>query len=107
LFFLFLGGFLNVLEVPRADNTSASCGIDESHQFFTPKKLEEEGLLEKLGPDAVVVHIHFGMAGTFHTFPYPGDKFRSLLLLQSGKGASSRFWVQRREASLAKPWNKL
>jgi hypothetical protein len=42
--------------------------------------------LEKLGPDAVVVHIHFGMAGTFHTFPYPGNKFHSLLLLQSGKG---------------------
>ncbi|CAK9210417.1 unnamed protein product [Sphagnum troendelagicum] len=44
--------------------------------FFTPKKLEEEGLLEKLGPDAVVVHIHFGMAGTFHTFPYPGPEPR-------------------------------
>ncbi|KAH8935917.1 hypothetical protein BDL97_17G055900 [Sphagnum fallax] len=43
--------------------------------FFTPKKLEE-GLLEKLGPDAVVVHIHFGMAGTFHTFPYPGPEPR-------------------------------
>jgi len=44
--------------------------------FFTPKKLEEEGLLEKLGSDAVVVHIHFGMAGTFHTFPYPGPEPR-------------------------------
>jgi hypothetical protein len=32
--------------------------------------------LEKLGPDAVVVHIHFGMAGTFHTFPYPGPEPR-------------------------------
>jgi hypothetical protein len=29
-------------------------------------------VLEKLGLDAVVVHIHFGMSGSFHTFPYPG-----------------------------------
>ncbi|CAM6006417.1 unnamed protein product [Sphagnum balticum] len=40
--------------------------------FFTPKKVkEEEGVLEKLGLDAVVVHIHFGMSGSFRTFPYP------------------------------------
>jgi len=29
-------------------------------------------VLEKLGLDAVVVHIHFGMLGSFCTFPYPG-----------------------------------
>ncbi len=29
-------------------------------------------MLEKLGLDAVVVHIHFGMSGSFRTFPYPG-----------------------------------
>jgi hypothetical protein len=29
-------------------------------------------VLEKLGLDAVVVHIHFGMSGSFRTFPYPG-----------------------------------
>ncbi len=28
-------------------------------------------MLEKLGLDAVV-HIHFGMSGSFRTFPYPG-----------------------------------
>jgi endonuclease-8 len=38
--------------------------------------------LEKLGPDAVVVHIHFGMAGTFHTFPYPGPEPRPTTRLQ-------------------------
>ncbi len=29
-------------------------------------------MLEKLGLDAVVVHIHCGMSGSFRTFPYPG-----------------------------------
>ncbi len=29
-------------------------------------------MLEKLGLDVVVVHIHFGMSGSFRTFPYPG-----------------------------------
>jgi len=29
-------------------------------------------VLEKLGLDAVVVHIHFGMSGTFRTFPSLG-----------------------------------
>jgi hypothetical protein len=29
-------------------------------------------VLEKLGLDVVVVHIHFGMSGSFRTFPYPG-----------------------------------
>jgi len=36
-------------------------------------------VLEKLGLDAVVVHIHFGMSGSFRTFPYPG-KFTFLFL---------------------------
>ncbi len=36
-------------------------------------------MLEKLGLDAVVVHIHFGMSGSFRTFPYPG-KFTFIYL---------------------------
>ncbi len=36
-------------------------------------------MLEKLGLDAVVVHIHFGMLGSFRTFPYHG-KFTFLFL---------------------------
>ncbi len=36
-------------------------------------------MLEKLGLDAVVVHIHFGMSGSFRTFPYHG-KFTFLFL---------------------------
>ncbi|CAM6041837.1 unnamed protein product [Sphagnum compactum] len=50
--------------------------------FFTPKKVEEEGVLEKLGLDAVVVHIHFGMSGSFRTFPYPGPEPREATRLQ-------------------------
>jgi preprotein translocase subunit SecG len=36
-------------------------------------------VLEKLGLDAVVVHIHFGMSGSFRTFLYP-SKFTFLFL---------------------------
>ncbi|CAM6000058.1 unnamed protein product [Sphagnum balticum] len=51
--------------------------------FFTPKKVkEEEDVLEKLGLDAVVVHIHFGMSGSFRTFPYPGPEPREATRLQ-------------------------
>ena len=42
-------------------------------QFFTPKKVKEEGVLEKLGDGTVVVHIHFGMSGSFQTYNFPGD----------------------------------
>ncbi len=43
-------------------------------------------MLEKLGLDVVVVHIHFGMSGSFRTFPYPGKftfLFLSFFLLES------------------------
>jgi hypothetical protein len=42
-------------------------------QFFTPKKVKEEGVLEKLGDGTVVVHIHFGMSGSFQTYNFPGE----------------------------------
>lgn len=40
--------------------------------FFTPERVEEEGVLEKVGDDAVVVHIHLGMSGSFRLYPFPG-----------------------------------
>lgn len=46
-------------------------------QFFTPEKVEEEGVLEKVGDDAVVVHIHLGMSGSFRTYKFPGKPHRS------------------------------
>lgn len=29
-------------------------------------------MLEKVGDDAVVVHIHLGMSGSFRLYPFPG-----------------------------------
>jgi hypothetical protein len=58
-------------------------------------------VLEKLGLDAVVVHIHFGMSGSFRTFPYPG-KFTFFLFfflpffLSSRIRGDCRFSVLRR-----------
>jgi len=49
-------------------------------QFFTPEKVEEEGVLEKVGHDAVVVHIHLGMSGSFRMYKFPGNHFWCALL---------------------------
>ncbi|CAK9253716.1 unnamed protein product, partial [Sphagnum jensenii] len=41
-----------------------------------------KNIFYKLGLDAVVVHIHFGMPGSFRTFPYPGPEPREATRLQ-------------------------
>jgi hypothetical protein len=55
-------------------------------------------VLEKLGLDAVVVHIHFGMSGSFRTFPYPGKFtfFFFSFFLSSRIRGDCRFGVLRR-----------
>ncbi len=58
-------------------------------------------MLEKLGLDVVVVHIHFGMSGSFHTFPYPGKFtffffFLNFFFLSSRIRGDCRFGVFRR-----------
>lgn len=63
------------------DGSAAINGLVLSHievhgknmfYFFTPEKVEEEGVLEKVGDDAVVVHIHMGMSGSFRLYQSPG-----------------------------------
>jgi hypothetical protein len=64
-------------------------------------ELEDEALLEKVGPD-VVVHIHSGMPGSFHTFPYPCF-IPCCFCNQVGWEAQD---LGSEEALLTKPWNK-
>ncbi|OAE23922.1 hypothetical protein AXG93_1217s1340 [Marchantia polymorpha subsp. ruderalis] len=44
-------------------------------RFFTNHRLENAAL-EKLPEDVIVVHIHFGMSGSFRTFKFPGPEPR-------------------------------
>lgn len=44
--------------------------------FFTQSKLSKQAGFEDLSEDATVVHIHFGMSGSFQTFSFPGPEPR-------------------------------
>eukprot|EP00250_Pteridium_aquilinum_P003489 c13806_g1_i1 orf=169-1413(-) len=44
--------------------------------FFTRCKSSKQAALENLPEDAIVVHIHFGMSGSFQTFPIPSPEPR-------------------------------
>ncbi|KAG0563892.1 hypothetical protein KC19_8G067800 [Ceratodon purpureus] len=72
-----------------ADGAAAIDGLFVSHievhgknifYFFTRERVGEIGVLEKVGDDAssgpleeaVVVHMHLGMSGSFRTYKFPG-----------------------------------
>ncbi|CAM6089377.1 unnamed protein product [Calypogeia fissa] len=82
-----LGGKAFSATSPSGRFTEGAAAIDgrfvsliEAHgknifYFFTRKKLEN-ATLAKLPDDVIVVHIHFGMSGSFRTFAFPGPEPR-------------------------------
>ncbi|KAG6549538.1 hypothetical protein Mapa_008919 [Marchantia paleacea] len=70
-----------------AENINGMClSLIEAHGknifYFFTNHLLENAVLEKLPEDVIVVHIHFGMSGSFRTFKFPGPEPRETTRLR-------------------------